>query len=193
MAFILASASPRRLDLLKQIGRTPDDIVPADIDESPLPGERPADLALRLAVMKADMVSADNANDVVLGADTVVACGRRVLPKPVDDNEARQCLQLLSGRRHRVHGGIAVVSPDGRWTRTVMTQVVFNRLTDGDIAAYLDTGGWQGKAGAYAIQGRAGVFVKRINGSYANVVGLCVQTVEPLLNTCLGPMSHAGD
>lgn len=193
MAFILASASPRRFDLLKQIGRTPDSVIPADVDEAALPSEQPGALAVRLAALKAEAVAADHANDVVLGADTVVACGRRVLPKPDTEDEAKRFLSLLSGRRHRVFGGIAVIAPTGKWTRSVVTQVVFKRLTDTDIAAYLASGEWDGKAGAYGIQGRAGTFVKRVNGSYTNVVGLCVHTVEPLLQSCLGPVSHADD
>ena len=193
MAFILASTSPRRLDLLQQIGRVPDSVVPAGIDETPLSKESPKALAERLALAKAYAVAEDHRGDVVLAADTVVACGSRVLPKPGNRAEARRCLELLSGRRHRVYGGVAVISPSGIWSRCVITQVSFKRLSRGELDSYIDSGEWQGKAGGYAIQGRAGAFVKQINGSYSNVVGLCVYTVEPVLTGLLGPASHAGD
>lgn len=186
VAFILASSSPRRLDLLKQIGRPPDRVVPSDVDETLLKNELPQNLAERLARLKADSVAQKYPHDVVLGADTVVACGRRILPKPKDEDEARQCLRLLSGRRHRVYGGIAIVSPERTWCRSVMTQVVFKRLTEDEITAYIRTGEWHDKAGAYGIQGHAGAFVKRINGSYSNVVGLCLNTIESQLAARLG-------
>ena len=190
MAFILASVSPRRLDLLNQIARPPDIVEAADIDETPNVGESPHALAERLAVMKADDVAIRHPSDVVLGADTVVACGRRILPNPTGAAAARACLQLLSGRRHRVYGGVAVVSPHRRWSRSIMTQVVFKRLSDDDISDYIASGEWQGKAGGYGIQGRAGAFVKRINGSYSNVVGLCLNAVESVLFEHLGPVSR---
>ena len=193
MAFILASASPRRLDLLRQIGREPDSVIPADIDEMPRPGERPKDLAERLAVAKADAVTRDHRGDVVLAADTVVACGRRILPKPSDEKTARDCLTLLSGRRHRVYGGLAIISPKQHWTRIVTTLVTFKRLSGHEIESYVAGGEWRGKAGGYGIRGRAGVFVRRINGSYANVVGMCIHTIEPILSSLLGPVSNAGD
>ncbi len=189
MAFVLASASPRRLDLLIQIDRRPDIVEVTDIDESLFSGERPNELVNRLAIAKARVIAAKYPNDVVLGADTVVACGRRILTKPKDASEAYRSLSLLSGRRHRVYGGIALVSPKQTWQRSVVTQVVFNRLTEADIQCYVDSNEWQGKAGGYGIQGRAGVFVRRINGSYTNVVGLCVHTIEPLLKVCLGSAS----
>ena len=180
--FILASASPRRAALLAQIGATPDLVVPADIDETPLENEKPAKLALRLAGDKAEAVAKQNPGAFVLGADTVVACGRRVLPKTETKVEAEQCLRLLSGRRHRVYGGIAMVKPHGALKlRCVATVVKFRRLTDQDIELYLDSEEWQGKAGGYAIQGRAAVFVQTINGSYTNVVGLCVNAVDKML------------
>ena len=193
MAFILASASARRLDLLNQIVRAPDAVEPADIDETSNPGESPKALAERLAEMKADAIAAKHPTDIVLGADTVVACGRRILPKPADSAEARACLRLLSGRRHRVYGGITLISPRGRWRRSVMTQVMFKRLSSDEIEAYITSGEWQGKAGGYGIQGRAGTFVKRINGPYSNVVGLCLNAVESLLSEHLGPVSHGRD
>jgi len=178
------------LDLLTQIDRRPDIVDAPEIDESLVAGERPSSLSERLAMAKAQATAVKHPNDLVLGADTVVACGRRVLPKPKNASEARQFLSLLSGRRHRVYGGIAIVSPEQTWLRCVVTQVVFNRLTEADIQSYADSNEWQGKAGGYGIQGRAGVFVKRINGSYTNVVGLCINTTEHLLQVCLGSASE---
>jgi len=179
---ILASASPRRLALLAQVGITPDEVLPADVDETPFDSELPRQLAARLAMTKAEVVAMQHADAVVLGADTVVACGRRVLGKAVDDAEARQYLELLSGRRHRVYGGISVIAPGGvQHHRVVVTQVQFKRLTGGEIDAYLATEEWRGKAGAYAIQGHAGGFVKKINGSYSNVVGLALYETRALL------------
>ncbi|MBI2977521.1 MAG: septum formation protein Maf, partial [Rhodospirillales bacterium] len=179
---ILASASPRRLALLTQIGIVPDEVVAADIDEKPRRSELPGELALRLAAAKAQHVAKRFAGDFVLGADTVVACGRRVLPKAGDEQEAHACLKLLSGRRHRVFGGIAVVDPGGTLHgRRVMTTVAFKRLTKDDMKGYLAAGEWRNKAGAYAIQGRAGAFVSRVNGSYSNVVGLPLYETAALL------------
>ena len=170
---ILASASPRRLGLLCQVGLQPDTVDPAAIDESPRPRERPERLAERLAGEKAAAVAARHPGAWVLGADTVVACGHRILPKPSRADEARACLELLSGRRHRVHGGICVVDPAGRpHLRRVATIVAFKRLQRQEIEAYLEGGEWRGKAGGYAIQGVAAGFVRWINGSYSNVVGL---------------------
>ena len=170
---MLASASPRRLDLLKQIGLIPEAVDPAAIDETPRRGELPLPLAKRLAAAKALAVAKRHPGAFVLAADTVVACGRRALPKPEDEATAAECLDLLSGRRHRVLGGIAVVAPDGRLAlRVVDTAVAFKRLTEAERRAYLKSGEWRGKAGGYAIQGRAARFVRAINGSYSNVVGL---------------------
>ncbi|WP_405054275.1 Maf family protein [Telmatospirillum sp.] len=181
-SFILASASPRRLDLLAQIGITPDTVDPADIDETPLPGELPGPHALRLAESKALLVASRHAGAFVLGADTVVACGRRILPKADIIDQARQCLRLLSGRRHRVLGGICLVAPDGRVTRRlVTTTVTFKSLDQAEMDAYLAGGEWQGKAGGYAIQGRAAVFVRYVGGSYSNVVGLALHETYGLL------------
>jgi septum formation protein len=182
LRLILASASPRRLDLLKQIGVAPDAVLPADVPEEPLKGETPPQLAARLALAKARVVADSNADAIVLAADTVVACGRRILPKAEDAATARRCLTLLSGRRHRVHGGITVLAP-GRTpsTRLITTIVSFKRLTEDEIAAYLDSGEWHGKAGGYAIQGRAAAFVKTLNGSYTNVVGLDLFATAALL------------
>jgi septum formation protein len=134
-------------------------------------------------VEKAETAARAYPEALILAADTVVACGRRVLPKAETEGEARSCLELLAGRRHRVYGGIALRAPGGRlWQKNVMTMVKFARLADADIAAYLASGDWKGKAGGYAIQGAAGAFVSAINGSYTNVVGLCIHTVARLLD-----------
>ncbi len=170
---VLASASPRRRDLLAQIGIVPDAIDPADIDERPLPGELPRPHAERLALEKARIVAQRHPDAFVLAADTVVACGRRILPKPETAAEARKCLTLLSGRRHRVHGGIALAVPGGKIVgRHAVTMVAMKRLSEGEIADYLAGEEWRDKAGGYAIQGRAARFVRQIIGSYSNVVGL---------------------
>ncbi len=184
---ILASASPRRLALLSQIGIVPHRVMPPEIDESPLPLELPRHHALRLACQKAAHVAAAWGQDHaateglahVLAGDTVVAAGRRILPKTEDVDRARACLRLLSGRRHTVYSAIAVQAPDGRSaTRVVETIVAFKRLTAAEIDRYLDCGEWQGKAGGYAIQGFAASFVRHISGSYSSVVGL------PLFEVC---------
>ncbi|MFO1156856.1 MAG: nucleoside triphosphate pyrophosphatase [Rhodospirillales bacterium] len=176
---VLASASPRRLQLLAQVGIVPARVVPADIDETPLPRELPRAYAARLALAKAQSVARHLPEHLVLAADTVVARGRRILPKPVDAAEARRCLSLLSGARHRVYGGIALLAP-GRapMTRLVVTVVAFKRLSADEIEGYLASGEWQDKAGGYAVQGRAAAFVRGIVGSYSNIVGL------PLFETC---------
>lgn len=169
---VLASASPRRLALLAQIGITPDDVIAADIDETPLPKETPRNVALRLACAKAEAVKADDA--VVLAADTVVAVGRRVLPKAETEMEARDCLRLLSGRSHRVYTGVAVrtASPPALRSRLVETRVAFKVLSDAEVEAYIASGEWRGKAGGYAAQGLAGRFITSIIGSYSSVIGL---------------------
>jgi len=173
---ILASASPRRRDLLAQIGVVPDIIDAADIDETPLKGELPAQHAQRLARAKAETVAARHPGAFILAADTVVACGRRILPKAESEKQARQCLELLAGRRHRVLGGVCLIAPDGRRSeKVVTTQVAFARIDAIDFAAYIAGGEWQGKAGGYAIQGKAAVFVSWLAGSYSNVVGLPLQ------------------
>ena len=170
---VLASASPRRLELLRQIGVVPGAVDPARIDERPRRGELPPAIAKRLAGAKAREVSKRHPGAFVLACDTVVACGRRALPKPADESQAAACLDLLSGRRHRVLGGVAVIAPDGRLAlRLVATAVTFKRLTDAERRAYLQSGEWRDRAGGYAIQGRAARFVAAINGSYTNVVGL---------------------
>ncbi len=179
---VLASASPRRLDLLRQIGLEPDRIDPADIDETPRPDELPPAYAMRLAEEKARAVMPRHPGAYVLAADTVVACGRRILPKASDRETARSCLELLSGRRHRVHGGIALVGPGDRLTlRRVDSQVAFKRLSEAEIAAYLCCEEWLGKAGGYAIQGRAAALIRWVRGSYSNVVGLPLFETAQLL------------
>ncbi len=179
---ILASASPRRLGLLRQIGIEPADIVPADVDESPLSGELPRSHAQRLARKKATAVASLHPGAFVLAADTVVATGRSILGKTENQQQAKRHLQRLSGRRHRVYGGIAVVAPDGRLAERLITTVVrFQRLSEQDISAYLASDEWQGKAGGYAIQGRAAAFIPSINGSYSNVVGLALAETLALL------------
>ena len=170
---VLASASPRRLDLLAQVGLRPDAVDPAELDETPLPRELPARHAQRLAEAKARTVAARHPGAFVLAADTVVACGRRILPKALTREEALVALRLLSGRRHRVHGGVALATPGGRLaSRRVETIVTFKRLTPAEIDGYLASGEWHGKAGGYAIQGLAARFVRYLSGSYSNVVGL---------------------
>lgn len=179
---MLASASPRRLDLLRQIGIVPDAVDPAEIDECAKKDELPGPHALRLAREKARAVAARHADALVLAADTVVACGRRLLPKAEDESTARVCLKLLSGRRHRVHGGIAVIAPDGRErSRLVVSQVAFKRLTVEETERYLRSGEWHGKAGGYAIQGLAAAYIRYLSGSYSNVVGLSVHDAHQIL------------
>lgn len=179
---VLASASPRRLELLRQIGIEPDGVDPAHIDERPGPRELPADYARRIALDKLREVASRHPEAFVLGADTVVAVGRRILPKPADAAEARRCLERLSGRRHQVLGAVALRGPDGRTRRRlVATRVAFKRLAPQEIDRYLESGEWRGKAGGYAIQGLAAAFIPAVNGSYPNVVGLPVFEVRGLL------------
>jgi septum formation protein len=169
---VLASASPRRLDLLRQIGLEPAVIDPADTDETPAAAEAPRVYALRMAMAKLAVVAPRHPGATVLAADSVVALGRRILPKAETEAEARRCLALLSGRRHRVLGGVAVGSAGRVRTRLVETVVRFKRLEPSEVEGYLRSGEWQGKAGGYAIQGRAAAFVSFLSGSYSNVVGL---------------------
>lgn len=195
---ILASASPRRRELLYQIGLTPAEIIPADIDETPLAGESSAALAPRLAIEKARAVSNEYQGRWVLAADTVVACGRRSLGKPENAGEAERYLRLLSGRRHRVIGGVCLISPDDReFSKSVTTSVKFKRLANVEIQAYLDCGEWKGKAGGYAIQGVAAAFISWISGSYSNVVGLPIFETAAILRGAgyRGPVGaiEAGD
>lgn len=179
---VLASGSPRRLELLRQIGLDPDLIDPPHIDETPRRAEAPLAYAARMAREKLAAIASRHPGAWVLAADTVVACGRRILPKAETERQAQDCLTLLSGRRHRVLGGIAVAAPDGRMAeRVATTTVALKRLTAGEIAAYLASGDWHGKAGGYAIQGRAAAFIPWINGSYSNVVGLSLSDVAAML------------
>lgn len=177
---ILASASPRRLDLLARIGVVPDRVVPADIDETVLKGELPAPHAERLAAEKATAVA--EAGALVLAADTVVAAGRRILPKAEDEATARRCLELMSGRRHRVHSAVTLIDGDGVARHRLSTTIVtFKRLTGDEIDAYIASGEWHGKAGGYAIQGRAEAFVRFLSGSHSGVVGLPLFETRGLL------------
>jgi len=176
---VLASASPRRLALLQQAGIEPPSVVTPLVDETPCKAELPRLYALRLAIAKAEVVAREHANAVVLAADTVVALGRRILPKAADAAMVEKCLRQLSGRRHAVMTAVAVKPPGAKLrTRVVSTRVTFKRLTDSEIATYIASGEGIGKAGGYAIQGRAEAFVRSLNGSYSNVVGL------PLFETC---------
>jgi len=185
---VLASASTRRLQLLSQIGIEPDKLIPTDVDETPQRRETPRGLASRLANTKAEVARHNAGRDpdlhgaFILAADTVVAVGRRVLPKPELTDEAAGCLRLLSGRAHRVYSAVSLVTPKGKTrTRLVETRVRFKRLSRQEIETYLASGEWEGKAGGYAIQGRAGAFVTRLVGSYTNVVGLPLYETMTLL------------
>ena len=184
MRLILASASPRRLDLLARIGVTPDAVEPADIDESIPAGELPRVHALRLAVEKAHAVVTRFPDDLVLAADTVVAVGRRILPKVEDEATLRACMALLSGRRHRVMTGVAVAIPGaGTRSRVVETMIAMKRLSPQEIDFYASHGEWRGKAGGYALQGYGEVYVRHIAGSYSNVVGLPLAETRQLLKS----------
>jgi septum formation protein len=179
---ILASASPRRLDLLAQVGVAPDIVAPADIDETPLKSETPRLAALRLATAKAEVVAAGHPEAFVIAADTIVSVGRRILGKPADRDEAGAMLDLLSGRNHRIFTGVAVIAPDGRRASKVAeARVSFKRLAAAERAALLDSGEWDGVAGAYRIQGRAGAVVDHLVGSYTAVVGLPLYETLSLL------------
>ncbi len=179
---ILASASPRRVELLQQVGIVPDHILPADIDETPLRGELPRDYAQRVACAKAETIAAAHPNSFILSADTVVAAGRRILPKAEDEEQARACLNLLSGRRHAVWTGLCLIDPAGRVrARTITTAVKFARLHPDQIDAYIAGGEWRGKAGGYGIQGMAATFIPFIGGSYSAVVGLPLYDTMQLL------------
>lgn len=180
MRLRLASASPRRLALLEQIGIIPDEVCPAELDESPIAHEKPGDCALRLAIAKAQ--SGRASDRLCLGADTIVALGRRMLGKCETRDSARACLELLSGRAHRVFTGVAVARADGACLhRLVETRVRFKRLSRSELTFYLDRGEWQGKAGGYAIQGFAARFVTHLAGSYSAVVGLPLCETASLL------------
>jgi septum formation protein len=179
MKLILASASPRRLALLAQIGMTPDEVIAADIDETPLKNETPRQLALRLARSKAEAVNADNA--IILAADTVVAIGRRLLPKAETEQQARECLALLSGRSHKVLTGVAVKANGVIRERLAEARVTFKRLSHAEIERYIASKEWLGKAGGYAIQGLAARYITSIIGSYTAIVGLPLYETANLL------------
>jgi septum formation protein len=187
MRLILASASPRRLDLLARIGAIPDAIVPAEIDETPLRNELPVPYARRMAAAKAAAVAEPGA--LVLAADTVVAAGRRILPKTETEAEARAALSLLSGRRHRVHSAVTLVGADGIARHRLSSSIVtFKRLSEEELAAYLAAGEWRGKAGGYAIQGRAEALVRALSGSHSGVVGLPLFETRALLRAAGYPL-----
>jgi septum formation protein len=190
MRLILASASPRRIDLLARIGIVPDAVVPADVDESIPKGELPHDHALRLASAKAKTVAAREPDALVLAADTVVAVGRRILPKVEDEETLRACMKLLSGRRHRVLTGVALAAP-GRplRTRLVETMIAMKSLSPQEIDHYAAHGEWRGKAGGYALQGYGEVYVRHIAGSYSNVVGLPLAETRTLLKAAGYPIA----
>lgn len=187
MRFILGSASPRRKDLLAQLGITPDAILPPDIDETPRKGELPRPYCQRMATEKAAAVEAGT-DDLVLCADTTVALGRRILGKPRDAAEAARFLVLMGGRRHEVITAVAVKRGARIWTREVVSVVKFKRLSDDELNFYLASGEWQGKAGGYAIQGYAGAFVSWMQGSFTGVVGLPVAETATLLTAAGWPL-----
>lgn len=181
---LLASASSRRLDLLRQMGIIPDDVIAADIDEAIYKGEKPKNLALRLSQEKATALKEVHPEHFILAADTVVACGQNILDKAENPESAKKYLQKLSGRRHQVHGGISLLTPEGRqFSRHCKTMVQFKPLTPKDIENYIGSGEWEGKAGGYAIQGFAGSFVKHMAGSYSNVVGLSLYDTIKILES----------
>ncbi len=182
MQLILASSSPRRRELLASIGLIPHKIISPEVDETPLKGENIRDYVKRIAHLKAHTVHLQTPEAYVLGADTIVETGRKIIGKPEDEAGARRTLEKLSGRRHRVYTGICVVSPKGQEVcRIVMTRVSFKRLTAEDIDDYIASGEWEGKAGAYGIQGKAAKFVTFISGSYTNIVGLPAYETDCLL------------
>lgn len=179
---VLASGSPRRAELIGRLGLRPAAIDPADLDETPLKGELPAPYAIRVAAAKAALVAARHPGSAVLGADTVVAAGRRILPKAESIEEARACLRLLSGRRHRVHSAVTLIDPEGTARHRLSTSIVaFKRLTAAEIEAYLAGEDWRGKAGGYAIQGYAESWVRMLSGSHSGVMGLPLFETRALL------------
>jgi len=187
MRLILASASPRRLDLLARIGVTPDAVIPAEIDETPRKDERPADYARRMGAEKAAAVAQPGA--LTLAADTVVAAGRRILPKAETESEARAALSLLSGRRHRVHSAVTLIDAGGLARHRLSTSIVaFKPLGPAELDAYLASGEWRGKAGGYAIQGRAEALIRAVSGSHSGVVGLPLFETRTLLRAAGYPL-----
>ena len=185
--FVLASASPRRLELLDRIGFSPDVVDPADIDETVISRETPRPLAMRLAESKIKAVAHRHDNAVILAADTVVYRGRRLLPKATQAEEVRQCLTLLSGQRHRVSTGLCILTPEGKIHRRLVTTILrLKRLSDDEIETYMACGEGLGKVGGYAIQGRAEAFIPWIRGSYSNVMGLPLHETACLLQAIFG-------
>ena len=196
--FVLASASPRRLALLEQVGLKPDILMPADIDETPLKRESPRRLAIRLAgekartAQEAPLVKKLGAKTFILAADTVVGLGRRILPKPETPEEAASCLWLLSGRSHWVYSAVTLLAPGGRsWRRCSETKVRFKRFSREDVETYLKSGEWRGKAGGYALQGRAESFVRSLSGSHSGVVGLPLFETVHLLQGAGYPVHYS--
>ena len=181
---ILASASPRRVALLAQIGIVPDQIVPADIDESAVRGELPSVYAKRMAIEKTQTIAAKYPDAFVIGADTVVACGRRILPKAEDEQTAKSCMTLLMGRSHRVYGGLALAVPQDKIRAKVSySHVAMRRLDAGELSDYLAFGDWDGKAGGYAIQGQAARYITKIQGSYSQIMGLDIYHISQMLKS----------
>ncbi|WP_282092283.1 Maf family protein [Epibacterium ulvae] len=187
MAFILGSGSPRRLDLLAQLGIVPADVRPPDIDETPLRNELPRPYCMRVTRAKVKAVPAQD-DDTVLCADTTVALGRRILGKPRDAGQAAEYLLALSGRRHQVITAVAIRRGAHVWTKDVVSQVKMKRLSDEELNSYLATNDWQGKAGAYAIQGPAGAFIPWISGSFTGIVGLPLAETANLLKAAGYPI-----
>lgn len=187
MKLILGSGSPRRRELLAQIGVVADEIRPPDIDETPLKGELPKDYCSRIAREKVAAVTASQ-DDIVLCADTTVALGRRIMGKPVDAGEAAAFLIALGGRRHRIITSVALKRGDQVWQREVVSQAKMKRLSDDELNAYLATNDWQGKAGGYAIQGPAGAFIPWISGSFTGIVGLPVAETAAMLTAAGYPL-----
>ena len=179
---ILASASPRRVQLMAQLGYEPTKIVPADIDETSHPSEMPLAYAKRMADEKASLIATSYPNAFIIGGDTVVAVGRRILPKAETEDDVRHCLSLLMGRSHRVYGGLALICPGGRKiVKYSVSHVQFKRLDNAEIDSYIAQGDWQGKAGGYAIQGAAARFIKQIRGSYSQIMGLDLYLLSTML------------
>ena len=179
---ILASASPRRLQLMAQLGLAPTKVVPADIDETAHKTEKPLAYAKRMADEKASLIAENHPDSFIIGGDTVVAVGRRILPKAETEDDVRYCLSLMMGRSHRVYGGLALICPDGRKiVKSTVSHVVFKRLDKAEIESYIAQGDWQGKAGGYAIQGAAASYIKQIRGSYSQIMGLDLYLLSNML------------
>ena len=182
---ILASASPRRVMLLEQIGIKPYLTIPADINELPYKAEKPSEFAKRMALSKALKISTLNNDKFVLAADTVVATGRTIFPKVETEDDVYEVLTRLCGRNHRVYGGICLIKPGGMvLSRIIESKVFIRRLSRDELLTYVTSGDWKGKAGGYAIQGKAAQFIKKISGSYSNIVGLDIYTTANLLKGC---------